>query len=88
MSLVPLVGFFATEVPAHGPGDLHQPQLLYCALLPLPALAWAVPQEWLLALTIVRRFAAPVVLAFPPIFLANLVVTKLFRDLGLGRGHP
>ena len=55
---------------------------LYGALLATLAIAWIVPQESLLGLTIVPRFVAAVLLAFTPIFLANLVFTQRFRDVG------
>ncbi len=61
---------------------IARPGWLYGALLATLALAWIVPQESLLALTIVPRFLAAVLLAFTPIFLANLVFTQRFRDVG------
>jgi Spermine/spermidine synthase domain len=61
---------------------IRRPQLLYGGLLASLALAWVVPQESLLSLTIVPRFTAAVLLAFAPIFLANLVFTQRFRDIG------
>jgi hypothetical protein len=43
--------------------------------------AWAVPQESLLALSPVPRFVAAVAIAFAPIYLANLVFAQRFRDV-------
>jgi hypothetical protein len=61
---------------------LPQPQRLYPVLLALLALAWAVPQDSLLSLSVVPRFAAAVTLAFAPIFVANLVFAQRFRQVG------
>ena len=61
---------------------VRRPQLLYAGLLATLAVAWIVPQESLLALTPVPRFALAVLIAFAPIFLANLVFTQRFRDVG------
>ncbi len=61
---------------------VRRPYLLYLALLAALAVAWVVPQESLLALGVVPRFAAAVLIAFTPIFLANLVFTQRFRDVG------
>lgn len=61
---------------------IRRPQLLYAGLLAALAVAWIVPQESLLSLTLVPRFALAVLIAFAPIFLANLVFTQRFRDVG------
>jgi hypothetical protein len=61
---------------------IRRPQLLYGALLAALAVAWIVPQESLLALSLVPRFVVAVLIAFAPIFLANLVFTQRFRDVG------
>jgi hypothetical protein len=61
---------------------IARPAPLYGALLAALAIAWIVPQESLLALPVVPRFVAAVLLAFTPIFLANLVFTQRFRDAG------
>jgi hypothetical protein len=58
---------------------IPRPTLLYGALLAALALAWAVPQESLLALSPVPRFAAAVALAFAPVYLANLIFAQRFR---------
>jgi hypothetical protein len=57
---------------------LPPPPVLYCALIGALALAWVVPQESLVSLPIVARFAAGSALAFAPIFLANLVFAQRF----------
>ena len=61
---------------------VRRPELLYAGLLAALAVAWVVPQESLLALTGVPRFTLAVLIAFAPIFLANLVFTQRFRDVG------
>jgi hypothetical protein len=62
--------------------ELPQPRRLYPVLLLLLAVAWAVPQDSLLSLSPVPRFAAAVALAFAPIFVANLVFAQRFRQVG------
>ena len=59
-----------------------RPARLYLALLVAVAVAFAVPQGALLALPLVLRFVVAVLLAFTPIFLANLVFADRFRDVG------
>ena len=60
----------------------RRPQLLYGILLASLVVAFAVPQAALLQLDLPLRFAAAVLLAFLPIFLANLVFAERFRDVG------
>jgi hypothetical protein len=55
---------------------------LYLGLFAALTLAWAVPQESLLTLSPVPRFFAAVALAFTPIYLANLVFSQRFADVG------
>ncbi len=59
---------------------LRRPALLYIALLASLVVAWLVPLRLLLDLDVVPRFLAAVLLAFFPIFTANLVFTERFRD--------
>src|SRR5260370_787693 len=47
-----------------------------------PTIAWIVPDARLLSLPVAPRFAAATVLAFAPIFLANVVFAQRFRDTG------
>ena len=61
---------------------LPRPWVLYAVLLATLAVAWAVPTSALLALPLGPRFAAAVLLAFTPVFLANLVFAQRFRDVG------
>jgi SAM-dependent methyltransferase len=61
---------------------LVHPSWLYGALLLALAVAWVVPQHDLLQLDLLPRFAAAVVIAFTPIFLANLVFAQRFRAVG------
>ncbi len=61
---------------------IRRPRLLYAGLLAALVVAWIVPQSSLLSLGLVPRFVAAVLIAFAPIFLANLVFTQRFRDVG------
>ncbi|MEP7059587.1 MAG: spermidine synthase [Actinomycetota bacterium] len=62
--------------------NLPRPQVLFGGLALALVAAWAVPQESLLSLALVPRFAAAVGLAFAPVFLANLVFAQRFKDVG------
>jgi SAM-dependent methyltransferase len=66
----------ARKVRLPGPGVLYP--LLFVSL----AVAWLVPQRVLLQLDTLPRFVVATVLAFAPIFIANLVFAKRFRDVG------
>ena len=55
------------------------PTRLYAALFAAILLAWLVPPGALLAFDLPLRFCAAVVIAFLPIFLANLVFADRFR---------
>lgn len=57
-------------------------RLLYVLLAASLALAWAVPPSSLLGFAFLPRFAAAVALAFAPVFLANLIFSQRFRDVG------
>jgi hypothetical protein len=70
----------AVEVSRHV--TIRRPALLYAALLAALAVAWAVPPSALLSLSPLPRFVAAVVLAFAPIFGANMVFAQRFRDSG------
>ena len=59
-----------------------RPTLLYALLLVALAGAWLVPSSVLLELPFAARFAAAVVVAFTPIFLANLVFAERFEKVG------
>src|SRR5438094_9818174 len=54
---------------------------LYLALVVALAVAWLVQPELLLRLSIVPRFVVAIVIAFAPVFLANLVFARRFRDV-------
>ena len=54
---------------------------LYLALVVALAVAWLVQPELLLHLSIVPRFVVAIVIAFAPVFLANLVFARRFRDV-------
>jgi protein-L-isoaspartate O-methyltransferase len=54
---------------------------LYAGLLVALAVAWLVQPELLLSLSIVPRFLLAVLIAFFPVFLANLVFAQRFKDV-------
>ena len=60
----------------------RDPRFLYLALLAALAGAWAVPPHLLLGLDLIPRFVAAVLLAFIPIFIANLVFAQRFKTVG------
>jgi hypothetical protein len=70
--------FAAVEVSRHV--IIRRPALLYAALLVALIVAWAIPPSSLLSLSPLPRFFAAVVIAFAPIFLANMVFAQRFRD--------
>ena len=70
----------AVEVSRHV--VVRRPALLYAALLAALVVAWAVPPESLLSLSPLPRFAVAVVIAFAPIFVANMVFAQRFRTTG------
>jgi len=57
------------------------PSFLYGALLIAVAIAWLVPVEFLLSLDPGPRFVLAVLVAFTPIFIANLVFADRFRNV-------
>ena len=59
---------------------LPRPVYLYALLGAALVVAWAVPQESLLALPLLPRFLAATAVAFAPIYLANLIFSQRFRD--------
>jgi hypothetical protein len=61
--------------------DLGPTWRLYAVLLLALAVAWIVQPDLLLKLSIVPRFLVAVAVAFVPVFLANLVFAKRFRDV-------
>lgn len=61
---------------------ITRPARLYAGLLAALAVAWAVPQGFLLDVPVGVRFVAAVALAFTPIFLANLVFAERFEQVG------
>jgi hypothetical protein len=72
--------FAAVEVSRHV--TVRRPALLYLCLLAALVVAWAIPPSSLLSLSPVPRFVVAVVIAFAPIFLANMVFSQRFRDTG------
>jgi hypothetical protein len=61
--------------------DLGPSWRLYAILLLALAVAWVVQPDVLLRLDIVPRFLVATAVAFVPVFLANLVFAKRFRDV-------
>jgi hypothetical protein len=61
--------------------DLGPPWRLYVALLVALGIAWLVPPNLLLSLPVFPRFVIAIVVAFAPVFLANLVFARRFRDV-------
>ena len=59
---------------------LPKPGRLYGLLFGAIALAWVVPQSSLLSLALPVRFVVATVLAFLPIFIANLVFAQRFKN--------
>ncbi len=59
---------------------LPNPGRLYGLLFAAIAVAWIVPQSSLLSLALPVRFVAATLLAFTPIFIANIVFAQRFRD--------
>jgi len=72
--------YAAVELAAHV--RFRQPAPLYILLFASLALAWAIPPDSFLSLSVPLRFATAVALAFAPIFLANLVFAERFRSVG------
>ena len=58
---------------------VRRPALLYIALLAALIVAWAIPPSSLLSLSPLPRFFVAVIIAFAPIFLANMVFAQRFR---------
>jgi hypothetical protein len=56
---------------------------LYAILLLALAVAWVVQPDLLLRLSIVPRFLVATAVAFVPVFLANLVFAKRFREVAV-----
>jgi hypothetical protein len=61
--------------------DLGPSWRLYAILLLALAVAWVVQPDLLLRLDVVPRFLIATAVAFVPVFLANLVFAKRFRDV-------
>ncbi len=72
--------FAAVEVSRHV--VIRRPALLYAGLLVALGVTWAIPPGSLLTLSPVPRFLAAVIIAFAPIFFANMVFSQRFRDTG------
>ena len=60
----------------------RRPPWLFAPLFISLALAWSAPPDSLLGLAFVPRFATATVLAFAPVFFANLVFAERFRRVG------
>jgi len=75
-----VVVYAAVETARHV--RLPRPAVLYGLLLAALAVAAVVPQDALLGLPVVPRFVAAVALAFAPIYCANLMFARRFRNVG------
>ncbi len=56
--------------------------VLYAAIAVTLSLSWIVPEEWLLAMDYVPRVIAAILLAFTPIYIANVAFSKRFQESG------
>lgn len=70
----------AVEVARHR--RLPDRRVLYVLLAASIVIAWVIRPESLLRLDLIPRFAAAGVVAFAPVFLANLIFSQRFRDVG------
>jgi Spermine/spermidine synthase domain len=61
---------------------LPRPIVLYGGLVGSLGVAWVVRPDALLSLVPAPRFAAATVIAFAPVFLANLIFSQRFKDVG------
>jgi SAM-dependent methyltransferase len=61
---------------------LPRPGPLYALLFAALTVAWIVPPQALLSLVVPLRFTFAVLLAFTPVFAANLVFAQRFRNVG------
>jgi hypothetical protein len=61
--------------------EFKRPQLLYVLLLAMLVIAYLVPQGSLLEFTLPLRFTLAILLAFGPIFVANLVFAERFQNV-------
>jgi hypothetical protein len=61
---------------------LRRPGPLYALLFAALTAAWIVPPQALLSLAVPLRFTFAVLLAFTPVFAANLVFAQRFRNVG------
>jgi hypothetical protein len=59
-------------------------KVMYAVLFGGLALSWLIPEAWLLAMPVPARLVAAVVIAFLPIFAANVVFAKRFTDTADG----
>ena len=59
---------------------LPAPPILYTALFAALAIAWAIPPSWLLSFDGIARFMLGTLLAFTPVFIANLIFAQRFKD--------
>jgi len=74
-----LVVYAAVAVARRVP--MRRPALLYPLLFGSLSIAWLVPPAALLPLPVPARFIAAVLLAFTPVFLANLIFAERFRGV-------
>lgn len=56
--------------------------IVYAGIAISLASAWVIPEEWLLAMSFTPRLIAATLIAFVPIYLANVAFSKRFRESG------
>jgi hypothetical protein len=59
----------------------RRPELWYVALVAALAVAWLVPASWMLSLQWGVRLVVAIVVAFLPVFFANVIFAQRFRDV-------
>jgi hypothetical protein len=61
---------------------IRKPVRLYIVLMAALLVAWLIRPSSLLSLGVLPRFAAATIIAFLPVFFANLIFAQRFRDVG------
>jgi len=56
--------------------------IVYAGIAASLAAAWVIPEEWLLSLSFTPRLVVATLIAFVPIYLANVAFSKRFRESG------
>jgi hypothetical protein len=61
---------------------IRNPVALYAALMVALLIAWLIPESRLLTLGVLPRFLAATLIAFLPVFIANVIFAQRFRAVG------